>query len=58
MTFKLIKPPPCVMANGHFVTRPSLYRACVSGNRKEYDECEKKIIASYNKANKREGYYE
>ena len=55
MSFKLIKPPPCVMASCQFVTRPSLYRACVTGNRKEYDECEQKIIAAYNKANKQEG---
>lgn len=51
MTYRRIKPP-----NGWIMPKKAgLYRACVSGNRKEYDECEKKIIAAYNKANKLEG---
>ena len=53
MAYRQIKPTP--NASGWHLDRPSLYRACVSGNRKEYDECEQKIIAAYNKANKQEG---
>lgn len=32
--------------------RPSLYRACVIGNKDEYIEIEKKIMAEYRKVNK------
>lgn len=32
--------------------RPSLYRACVIGNKDEYIEIEKKIMDEYRKVNK------
>lgn len=51
MRFKLIKPP-----NGWIMPKKAgLYRACVLGDKSEYEQCEQKIIAAYNKANKQEG---
>lgn len=51
MTYRRIKPP-----NGWIMPKKAgLYRACVLGDKSEYEQCEQKIIAAYNKANKRDG---
>ena len=47
MEFRMIKPPDFNWRTD----RPSLYRACVLGNKKEFDECEAKIMKIYWRAN-------
>lgn len=51
MSFKRIKP---IMAGSQANTlkKPSLYRACVNGDKAEYIEVEKKLMAEYRKVNK------
>lgn len=50
MSFKRIKP---IMAGSqaHTLKKPSLYRACVNGDKAEYWACEMKIMQLYKKAN-------
>jgi len=50
MGFKRIKP---IMAGSqaHTLNKPSLYRACVNGDKAEYWACEKLLMAAYKKAN-------
>lgn len=50
MTFKRIKP---IMAcsQAHTLKKPSLYRACVNGDKAEYWACEMKIMQLYRTAN-------
>ena len=50
MNFKRIK-PIMVVSQAHTLKKPSLYRACISGNEYEYWICEMKIMAAYRKAN-------
>lgn len=50
MTFRKIK--PAVTENqAHTLWKPSMYRACVTGNKAEYDACESKLMAIYRKIN-------
>lgn len=50
MGFKRINP---IMTEKqyHLTLKPSLYRACVMWRKKEYDECEMKIMQLYRTAN-------
>jgi hypothetical protein len=36
----------------HTLKKPSLFRACVNGDKAEYIEVEKKLMAEYRKVNK------
>lgn len=46
MSFRLINPLNCSYRD----SKPSLYRACVNGDKAEWDECEAKLIGSKTKA--------
>lgn len=46
MSFKRIKP-----LNAGSMKKPSMYRACVRGEKAEYWACEKLLMAAYRKAN-------
>lgn len=54
MSFKRIKP---ILTGRQAMAfdEPSLYRACVTGNEKEYNECEALIQMYYQIINKRLG---
>ena len=45
MSFRLINP----LNYTYIDSKPSLYRACVSGDKAEWDECETKLIGSKTK---------
>lgn len=50
MSYRIIKPK----LNGkqaHLMGKPSMFRACASGNKDEYDCCDKKIMELYRIAN-------
>ena len=50
MSFRLIK-PSVTLNQEHTLWRPSMYRACIIGNKAEYDACEAKLMAIYRKLN-------
>ena len=50
MSFKRIKPIMAV-SQAHTLKKPSLYRACVNGDKAEYFACEMKIMQLYKKVN-------
>lgn len=50
MSFKRIN-PIIVGSQAHTLKKPSLYRACINGDKAEYWACELKIMKLYKKAN-------